>query len=80
MRDYIFKLTQDIAQADQKTRFWSAEAKKRAAENGRTSDCYRAAARYLSMWSNDLESLQEKLEAEQDEQDEVYNTEFAPVD
>jgi hypothetical protein len=80
MRDYTVKLTQDLAHADEKTRFWSAEAKRRAAQFGLASDCYRAAARYMSMYSNELEALQEELEAAEDAAEVEYNTEYAVQD
>lgn len=76
MRDYTVKLTQDLAHADEKTRYWVAEAKRRAAQFGLASDCYRAAARYMSLYSNEAEALQEELETAQDEAEVEYNSEY----
>jgi hypothetical protein len=80
MRDYTVKLAEDLAHANKKSRFWVAEAKRRAAEFGLASDCYRAAARYMSLWSNDAERLQDELDAAVDDVDLAYNTEYAEID
>ena len=80
MRDYTVKLTKDLAHANEKTRYWVAEAKRRAAQHGLASDCYRAAARYMSLYSREAEALQEELEAEMDNAEVEFNTEYAEVD
>lgn len=78
--DIILKLAQEVAESTEKTRFWLAEAKRFAATEGLTSDCYKRAQRLASMWSHDLETKQEELEILQDEEELEFNTEFAEVD
>lgn len=80
MRNYIAPLVTDIAQAAAKTNYWQTQVRELAATKGLCAKETQVAQRYLSVWSNDLESLQEQLDAQMDVEDFAYNTEYAQVD
>jgi hypothetical protein len=80
MRNRIPALTAKIAQATGKTEYWQAEVKVLASEKGLTAPETKAALRYLSAWSNDLETLQDALDAEFDGEEVEYHSEFVAQD